>query len=429
MDEQQQLNPDEIESLVRTIGAQARVASRVVAQMTGAQRTALLQAMAGGIRAQTESIAAANAMDVDAACASGLDAARIDRLRLDPERIEAMARGVDDVALLADPIGTVLEVIERPSGLRIEKVRVPLGVVGMVYESRPNVTADAAALAFKAGNAVILRGGREALHSNRAILWAMANGAHEAGLPEHAIQLIPVTDRAAARALFRMDDCVDLLIPRGGESLIRAVAEQATIPVLKHYKGVCHVYVDAAADLTMAHDIAMNAKVQRPGVCNAMETLLVHADVAAELLPRLARSMHEAGVELRGDARAQSMSGEISMGSATAEDWSAEYLALVLSVRVVDGLDEAIDHIECYGSHHSDAIVTSDDASASAFLQRVDSAAVYHNASTRFTDGAEFGMGAEIGISTDKLHARGPCGIMSLTTYKYVGHGTGQVRG
>jgi glutamate-5-semialdehyde dehydrogenase len=404
----------------------ARAAFRNLSRLSADDRMHILHAMAAGIEREADSIIDANRRDLDAARTGGLSDAMIDRLRLDEKRIEAMVGGVHEVADLPDMLGERISRHEHPKGMAIERVRVPLGVVLMIYESRPNVTADAAALCFKAGNAVILRGGSEALHSNRAIAGAMLSAGAEAGLPDHAIQLVPTTDRAAVRELLGMDGLIDLVIPRGGEGLIRAVAESSRIPVMKHYKGVCHVYVDAAADLDIAVSIVINAKCQRPGVCNAMETLLVHEDVAKAFLPRVGQELCEHGVEIRGDERAC----ELIAGAkpASEEDWFAEYLDLILAVRVVREVDEAIAHIERYGSRHTDAIVTEDHAGADRFVREVDSAAVFVNLSTRFTDGSEFGLGAEIGISTDKLHARGPCGIEALTTYKYISRGTGQVR-
>jgi glutamate-5-semialdehyde dehydrogenase len=350
----------------------------------------------------------------------------LDRLELSERRIGEMAGGLRAVAALPDPVGRSLGRRRRPNGLLIVKRRVPIGVILIVYESRPNVTADAAALCVKAGNAVILRGGKEAFHSNQAIAGALQAGGAAAGLPEHAVQFVATTDRDAVRELVRMHDRVDLAIPRGGESLIRAVVEQARVPVIKHYKGVCHVYVDAAADLDMALKIVENAKCQRPGVCNAMETLLVHEAVAPAFLPRLRELCARRGVEVRADAAARGLVP--SFKEATEEDWYAEYLDLILALRVVSGVEEAIDHVNHYGSRHSDAIVTGDPAAARAFTRGVDSACLYVNASTRFTDGGEFGLGAEMGISTDKLHARGPMGLEELTTYKYIVEGVGQVR-
>jgi glutamate-5-semialdehyde dehydrogenase len=411
---------------IPTMCTDARAAARAVAALDPARKAAILRAMADSITTRAESITAANEIDCEMGETDGLTPALLDRLRLTPDRLEAMAEGVRQVASLCDPIGDVLEKIERPNGLVIRKIRVPLGVIAVIYESRPNVTADAAALCFKAGNAAILRGGSEALRSNAAILEAMLEGGREIGLPPHAIQLVPTADRAAVQQLLRMEDSVDLVVPRGGEGLIRAVAEHARVPVLKHYKGVCHVYVDRAADLDMAEAIAVNAKCQRPGVCNAMETLLVHADVAGEFVPRVCATLQAAGVELRGDDRVRA--AVPSAASATDDDWSEEYLDLILTVGVVDDLDAAITHIDRHGSKHTDVIVTADRAAADRFTAAVDSATVYVNASSRFTDGFEFGFGAEIGISTDKLHARGPCGVKELTTYKYVIEGSGQVR-
>jgi len=406
------------------MGRRARSAAPHVAGLDTGTRNGILDAMATALIASRDAIQAANKLDCKSAKAAGLSAALIDRLLLDTSRIEAMAEGLRQVAALPDSLGVDLAVNQRPNGLVIRKVRVPLGVVAVIYESRPNVTADAAAICFKAGNAVILRGGSEAVASNRAIHEAITA---VAGLPANAIQMVPTTDRAAVWALLGLDTMIDLVIPRGGESLIRAVAEHSRIPVLKHYKGVCHVYVDRAADLDMALAIAVDAKCRRPGVCNAMETLLVHEAVAEAFLPRLAEIMDAEGVELRGDERTRALV-PIAL-PASESDWSEEYLDLILAVRVVGDVEAAMRHIEHYGTRHSDVIVTTDQETARRFTTEVDSAAVYVNASSRFTDGAEFGLGAEIGISTDKLHARGPCGVEALTTYKYVIEGNGQVRG
>ncbi len=406
------------------MGRRARSAAPHVAGLDAGTRNGVLEAMAAALIESRDSIGAANTRDCESAKAAGLSAALIDRLLLDASRIEAMADVLRRVAALPDPLGVDLAVIRRPNGLTIRKVRVPLGVVAVIYESRPNVTADAAAVCFKAGNAVILRGGSEAAASNAAIHEAMTA---VVCLPADAIQMVPTTDRAAVRTLLGLDQMIDLVIPRGGESLIRAVAEQSRIPVLKHYKGVCHVYVDRAADLDMALAIAVDAKCRRPGVCNAMETLLVHEAVAEAFLPRLAEIMDAEGVELRGDERTRALV-PIAL-PASESDWSEEYLDLILAVRVVGDVEAAMSHIEHYGTRHSDVIVTTDKETARRFTTEVDSAAVYVNASSRFTDGAEFGLGAEIGISTDKLHARGPCGVEALTTYKYVIEGDGQVRG
>lgn len=407
------------------LASAAKAASRALAVMDHHARIDILHAMAGGVRTHGARILDANAIEVDRAEAAGLSAALVDRLRLDADRVEAMAAGIEAVAAQPDPLSGVRERIERPNGLVIEKVPAPLGVILMIYESRPNVTADAAALALKSGNAAILRGGSEAFESNRAILDAMLVEVGDR-LPRGGLQLVPTTDRGAIGELVRMNDCIDLVIPRGGPGLIEAVVSQSTIPVLKHDAGVCHVYVDRAADPRMALAIVENAKCQRPGVCNAIETLLVDAPIAAAFLPEVAKTLGARGVELRADDAARAWLPDAA--PATADDWRAEYLDLILAVRVVDGVEAAIAHINEYGSHHSDAIVTADASAADRFLAAVDSAAVYHNASTRFTDGAEFGLGAEIGISTQKLHARGPCGAAALTTTKYIARGGGQIR-
>ena len=385
-------------------------------------------AMADALEASGEEILAANGRDLAAAPGYGLNAAAVDRLKLDAARVRAMAEGVRQVASLPDPCREIIREWTRPNGITITKIRVPIGVVGIIYESRPNVTADAAVLCLKSGNACILRGGKEAIHSNTAIARALSAGAVKAGLPAEVIQLVPFIDREGVRLLAQMDRYLDVIVPRGGHALIEAVVEHARMPVIKHYHGVCHVYVDQVADLAMAEEIAVNAKCQRPGVCNAMETLLVHREVAEKFLPSVARALRDQGVELRGDRRTIEVLGA-GIKAATEEDWTTEYLDLILSIRVVDSLEAAIDHIEHYGSHHSDSIVTTDEAAARKFLAAVDSAAVFWNVSTRFSDGGEFGFGAEIGISTDKLHARGPMGLEELTTYKYLVTGNGQVRG
>ncbi len=412
---------------IEDMGRKARAASRTLALCSTDVKNAALHAMADAIEAARADIIAANTKDLEAAPGYGLNEAAIDRLRLTPDRIRSMAQGVRDVAKLPDPVGEMIREWTRPNGLKISKIRVPIGVVGIIYESRPNVTADAAVLCVKSGNACILRGGKESIHSNLAIAGALSAGALKAGLPPDVIQLVPFTDREGVRLLAQMDRYLDVIVPRGGHSLIEAVVEHARMPVIKHYHGVCHVYVDKAADLAMAERIAVNAKCQRPGVCNAMETLLVHRDVAEKFLPSVANALREKGVELRGDERTVEVLGA-AVKAATEEDWTTEYLDLILSVRVVDSLEQSIDHIEHYGSHHSDSIVTADEPAARKFLAAVDSAAVFWNASTRFTDGGEFGFGAEIGISTDKLHARGPMGLEELTTYKYIVTGTGQIR-
>lgn len=413
---------------IEELGQKARAAARVLALSSKDQKNAALMAMADALEASGEEILAANGRDLAAAPGYGLNAAAVDRLKLDAARVRAMAEGVRQVASLPDPCGEIIREWTRPNGITITKIRVPIGVVGIIYESRPNVTADAAVLCLKSGNACILRGGKEAIHSNTAIARALSAGAVKAGLPAEVIQLVPFIDREGVRLLAQMDRYLDVIVPRGGHALIEAVVEHARMPVIKHYHGVCHVYVDQVADLAMAEEIAVNAKCQRPGVCNAMETLLVHREVAEKFLPSVARALRDQGVELRGDRRTIEVLGA-GIKAATEEDWTTEYLDLILSIRVVDSLEAAIDHIEHYGSHHSDSIVTTDEAAARKFLAAVDSAAVFWNVSTRFSDGGEFGFGAEIGISTDKLHARGPMGLEELTTYKYLVTGNGQVRG
>jgi glutamate-5-semialdehyde dehydrogenase len=413
--------PQYCEDLAR----RARQASRLLAQATGARKNHWLLDAATTLEQHTDPLVEANRRDVDAN--PDLPPASIDRLRLTPPRIAAVAEGLRQVAALPDPVGRVLSGGVRPNGLEVRKVGVPLGVVLFIYESRPNVTADAAALCVKSGNAVILRGGKEALHTNTALHRLLADALETNGLPADAVQLVATPDRAAVGHLLRLHQYIDLAIPRGGESLIRRVAEEATMPVLKHYKGVCHVYVDAAADHAMAERIVVNAKCQRPGVCNAAECLLVHAAVADAVLPRIAAALQQRGVELRGCPVTQRLVP--GAAAATEEDYATEYLALVMSVKVVADLDAALEHIAQYGSQHTDAIVTNDAPTARRFTAEVDSAAVLVNASTRFNDGFEFGLGAEIGISTDKFHARGPCGLDELTTYKYIGYGNGHVRG
>ena len=411
---------------MREIGDRAKRAARVLAAIDGAARNAALEALARKIGAGRQRILEANRVDVEAARAAGLSAAMVDRLLLTPSRFDGMIEGVRAVASLPDPVGRVLAEKVRDDGLQIRKVAVPIGVILVIFESRPNVAADAAALCIKSGNAVILRGGSEALGSVRAIGATIADAMTESGLPDGVVQAVPTPDREAVRLLLAMDDRIDVVIPRGGESLIRAVAESARMPVIKHYNGVCHVYVDREADPDMAEEIVVNAKCQRPGVCNAMETLLVHRDIAPSLLPRLAGRLLREGVELRADERARALVPD--MRPAAPDDFGKEFLDLILAVAVVDDVDGAVDHIARYGSGHSDAIVTADTRAAEKFVREVDSAAVYVNASTRFTDGGEFGMGAEMGISTGKLHARGPVGLEELTSYKWVVHGRGHVR-
>ncbi|HYR00582.1 MAG TPA: glutamate-5-semialdehyde dehydrogenase [Casimicrobiaceae bacterium] len=408
------------------VGAAARAAARHVARADTRTRNAALEAMAAAIRRDSPKLVAANAADVAAAKAAGHDAAFVDRLTLTPAAIEAMAAGVVEVVALRDPVGEITELRYRPSGIQVGHMRVPLGVVGIVYESRPNVTADAAALCLKAGNATILRGGSEALASNQAIVACVHEGLRAAGLPESAAQVVATTDREAVGMLIADDRHVDVIVPRGGKSLTERISKEAKVPVLRHLDGVCHVYVDAAADPAMAISIADNAKTQRYSPCNTMETLLVHAGIAAAVLPPLAAIYAEKGVELRGCERAQALIP--AMKAATENDWYTEYLAPILSVRVVDDLDAAIAHIAKYGSQHTDAIVTNDHAAAMRFLREVDSSSVMVNASTRFADGFEYGLGAEIGISTNKLHARGPVGLEGLTSCKWIVLGTGQIR-
>ena len=413
---------DEIEK----IGRQAKKASRELAKLSTQDKNEVLLKMAASLDSQRENIKQKNSIDLAEGEKNGLSSALLDRLKLTDARIDAMIQSLKEIAELKDPVGEIIDTVKRDNGLRIEKVRAPIGVVGIIYESRPNVSSDAASLCLKSSNAVILRGGKEAINSNTAIVEALNQGAKGTKLPEHAIQVVQTTDREAVKELVQLTDYVDLIIPRGGESLIRAVSEMARVPVIKHYKGVCHVYVDQSADIEMALDIAENAKCQRPGVCNAIETLVVHKGISEEFIPKLAQRLSGNGVELRGDEIAQSLAPSIK--AAEESDWSEEYLDLILAVKVVNSLDEAIDHINNYGSYHSDSIVTKSDEAASRFMQEVDSAAVYVNASTRFTDGAEFGLGAEMGISTDKIHARGPMGIVELCTYKFCVHGTGQIR-
>jgi len=415
-----------LQTKILSMGKKALKASRELSLLNSDTKNKILLAIADEIEMQKKQIQAENNKDLIAGKENGLSNAMLDRLKLTDTRITGMSSAIREVAELPDPVGEVIKTIDRPNGLEIKKVRVPIGVIGIIFESRPNVTADSASLCFKTSNAVILRGGKEAIHSNRVIAEALQNGGKKAGLPDNVIQLIQSTDRDDVRELVQMDEYVNLIIPRGGEGLIRAVTELAHVPVIKHYKGVCHTYVDNKADLQKALSITINAKCQRPGVCNAMETLLVHKDIAADFLPMAAESLTRMGVELRGDEEARKIVNE--MKTATEEDWYEEYLDLILAVRVVSEIKSAIEHINTYGSQHSDAIITESAANRDRFFKEVDSATVYVNASTRFTDGGEFGMGAEIGISTDKLHARGPMGLEELTTYKYIVYGDGQIR-
>ena len=410
----------------RGIASRARRAAIELADATGEQKAVCLRAAAARIRRDAAEILAANALDVAAAPSFGLTPAQVDRLLLDATRVEGIAAGVEAVASQPDPVGEVLGEETRPSGLVVRKVRVPLGVVFFVYESRPNVTADAAAVALASGNAIILRGGKEAAHSSRRIVESIRAAIAESGLPVDAVQLVDVADRQAVGEFLSMDDLIDITIPRGGEALIRRVCSEARMPVLKHFTGNCHVYVDKAADLDMAETITVNAKCQRMGVCNAAESLLVHRDVAKAFLPRIATALAARGVELVGDEATRKLVP--GAGTATEADWATEYLGPKISVAVVESLDAAIDHINRFGSRHTDAIVTADPEATRRFASRVDTACVMVNASTRFNDGGELGLGAEIGISTDKLHARGPCGTRELTTYKYVVTGAGHIR-
>ncbi|MEO8439092.1 MAG: glutamate-5-semialdehyde dehydrogenase [Spartobacteria bacterium] len=421
----------DLKTQITDFGRRARAASRLLAQLSAQQKNSALCAMAHQIVTRTDRILEANEKDLAHAHSHNLSSAMIDRLALNPGRIAAMADGVRAVADLPDPVGEVIREWTQPNGIRISKVRVSIGVIGIIYESRPNVTSDAAVLCTKTGNATILRGGSESIHSNVAIVLALQRGAVDAGLPADSILLIPQTDREAVRLMAEMDCSIDLIIPRGGKALIEAVVQVARMPVIKHSDGLCIVYVDQEADLEMACSIVVNAKTQRPGVCNAIETVLVHRAIAPAFLRRLAPLLEEKQVELRADPATfaeLSALGYPSLEHATEEDWSTEFLDLILALRLVDSPDEAIAHIDRFGSHHSDCIVTRNDATAGQFLGQVDSATVYWNASTRFTDGSEFGFGAEIGISTDKLHARGPMGLEELTTYKYIIRGEGQVR-
>jgi glutamate-5-semialdehyde dehydrogenase len=417
---------DDIAAYIDSVGNAARNAARALARADTASKNAALTATAAAIRRNESQLLAANAEDVRAARAAGNDAAFVDRLALTPTSIAAMADGLLEIAALPDPVGEISDLRYRPSGIQVGMMRVPLGVVAVIYESRPNVTADAAGLCLKAGNATILRGGSEALRSNQAIAACVHEGLRSAGLPESAVQVIATSDRAAVGHLITDEKHVDVIIPRGGKGLIERISRDAKVPVIKHLDGVCHVYIDARADLDRAMRIADNAKTQRYGTCNTMETLLVHADIAPRVLPSLADVYTRKGVELRGCERSRTIVP--SMKVATEEDWYAEYLAPILAVRIVDNIDHAIDHIAKYGSQHTDAIVTEDHANAMRFLREVDSSSVLVNASTRFADGFEYGLGAEIGISTNKLHARGPVGLEGLTSRKWIVLGTGQIR-
>jgi glutamate-5-semialdehyde dehydrogenase len=417
----------DIAASMREIGRRARAAARTLALTPAEQKNRALQLMAAAIRAQVSPILAANAEDVAEARTAGITGAFLDRLALDPARVEAIAAGIDVVRALKDPVGTVMESWRRPNGMQIERVRVPLGVIGIIYESRPNVTADAGVLCLKAGNAAILRGGSDSLRSSRAILAALSEGLHAAGLPEGSIQLVPTRDRAAVGLMLAgLDGNIDVIVPRGGKGLVARVQAEARVPVFAHLEGVCHVFVHRAASLDMAKKIVLNAKMRRTAVCGAAETLLVDRACAATHLRPLTDMLIEAGCEIRGDTVTSGVDKRVK--AASEDDWSTEYLDAIIAVKVVDDISAAIEHIERYGSHHTDAIVTDDQAAAEQFLREVDSAIVLHNASTQFADGGEFGFGAEIGIATGRLHARGPVGVDQLTTFKYRIHGSGQIR-
>ena len=419
-------NENKLQETMVDIARRARAAARELARLSSGEKNEALRLIASNLRARTEFIMDCNTGDLERAREAGLSPAMVDRLTLTEDRVEAMAVGIDQIVSLPDPIGTVLGMWNRPNGLRIGNVRVPIGVIGFIYESRPNVTVDAAGLCLKSGNAIILRGGSEAIDSNAAIADVVADSLGKAGLPADGVQLIRTIDRAAVNTMLKLDEYIDLIIPRGGKGLIDLILQNSTIPVIMHYDGICHTYVDEFADLDMAEKICVNAKVQRPGVCNAMETMLVHSGVAGEFLPKIAATMAGQGVELRGcDRTCKILSDAVA---ATEEDWATEYLELILSVKVVDSIEEAIDHIAEYGSAHSDSIVTENYHRAQQFLDDIDSSAVFVNASTRFNDGFEFGLGAEMGISTNRLHCRGPMGLEELTTTKYVVYGSGQVR-
>lgn len=417
----------DIAAAMGEIGRRARAAARALALAPADQKNRALGAMAAAVRAQSSLILAANAEDVAEARAAGVMGAFLDRLALDPARVEAIAAGIDAVQGLKDPVGTVMESWTRPNGMRIERVRVPLGVIGIIYESRPNVTADAGILCLKSGNAAILRGGSDSMRSSRAILAVLTEGLRAANLPEAAIQLVPTRDRAAVGLMLSgLDGNIDVIVPRGGKSLVARVQAEARVPVFAHLEGVCHVYVDKAASFEMAKKIVLNAKMRRTGVCGAAETLLVDRAGAGSQLKPLIEMLIAAGCEIRGDKA--TLAADKRVKPATEDDWSTEYLDAIIAVKIVDNVEAAIDHIERYGSHHTDAIITEDQATAEKFLREVDSAIVLHNASTQFADGGEFGFGAEIGIATGRLHARGPVGVDQLTTFKYRIHGNGQTR-
>jgi glutamate-5-semialdehyde dehydrogenase len=411
---------------IRTIAVEARQASRAIAKLSSPAKNSLLLDMATALIAQSNHLVEENAKDLAAAEKKGLSAAMLDRLMLDEARIQAMADGLREVANLPDPVGEVTRMWKRPNGLMVGKMRIPLGVIGIIYEARPNVTADAAALCLKAGNAVILRGGSEAINSNVAISRILRETMQKSGIPAAALSLIPFVDREGVLEMLKQEEFIDLIIPRGGEGLIRFVVEHSKIPVIKHYKGVCHVFLDASADFDVAERIIVNAKTQRPGVCNALETLLIHKDIAERFIPRIFETLTKLGVEIRADETFRQFAGEAKV--ATEEDWAEEFLDLILAARVVDDFDDAIEHINTYGSLHTEAIITSDYGNAQRFIREVNSGVVMVNASTRFSDGNQLGLGAEIGISTTKLHSFGPMGLEDLTTKKFIVYGDGQIR-
>ncbi len=416
----------DIPALMTGLGQAARAAARELAQVPAARKNAALIAAAAALRAKAAAIKAANALDMAAGKTKGLTPALLDRLALDDKRIEAMAKGLEDIAALKDPVGEIMAAWTRPNGLKIERVRTPLGVVGIIYESRPNVTADAAALCLKAGNACILRGGSESFHSSKAIMDCLHAGLKTAGIPETALQMVPTADRAAVGEMLTMTKYIDVIVPRGGQSLVDRVMRESRVPTFQHLTGLCHTYIHTAADPAKARKIVLNAKMRRTGICGATETLLVDEAIAADVLPPILDDLAKAGCELRGDAAVQKLDTRVK--AAAPEDWDTEYLDAILAVRLVKNLDDAVAHIITHGSSHTEAIITEDDATAARFMNALDSAIVMHNASTQFADGGEFGMGAEIGIATGKLHARGPVGVEQLTTFKYKVHGDGQIR-
>jgi len=419
------LTTEQITETIQQMGKKAKHAFYKLATLHADQKNAILRAMAAGLRADTDKIEKANALDIFAGEENQLPVAMLDRLRLDAARIDAIASSIEQVASLTDPVGDVMSEWDRPNGLHIQQVRVPIGVIGIIFESRPNVTSDAAVLCLKSGNATILRGGKEAIHSNRAIAHALQSAGEQEGLPEGAIQLIPFTNRESVNVLAQMDQYLDLIIPRGGKGLIEAVVSLARMPVIKHYDGICHTYIHSDANIEMAQKITLDAKTQKPSVCNALETLLVHQDIAADCLPKIAKKLREKDVEIRGCEKTCSY---IEVIPAIEEDWDTEYLDYILSIKVVNSMEDAISHINTHSSQHSECIVTENNTTASRFMRELDSACIFHNVSTRFADGEEFGFGAEIGISTDKLHARGPMALKELTSYQYRITGNGQTK-